>query len=148
MRAICRDNRNSPGTGSGFPDPVKAQQRCRVEADAQAPEDTWLRTAGCRHGQAAILRFGVQGTWTVGETRAGIEEEQSGRELSSAGPATRTKNAVFQVTRISSALSLYPRRRLQQLQRPASPDFPIHAPRLPGRSNAELGQCRRNLICS
>ena len=54
---------------------------------------------------------------------AGFTTEQSGREQSSSGPATRAQDAALQVCEIGTAVPHYPCRRPQYVQPPASPDF-------------------------
>lgn len=65
-----------------------------------------LRTPRCRHGQAALPRFGIQETSIVGAARAGVEEEQSSQEFPPTGPAADAKNSALQIRRVGPALSL------------------------------------------
>ncbi len=55
---------------------------------------------------------------------SGGRKNSRARELSLASPTAGTTNAAFQIGPISAAVSLYPRHRLQHLQRPAPSDFP------------------------
>src|SRR6266849_10414149 len=54
------------------------------------------------------------------------------------GPATRTEDAAFQISRIRSALRLDAFRRLQHLQSSASSDLPPHAAPVPGGGYSAL----------
>ena len=97
-----------------------------------------LRSYGAAARDLGIEKHHERGRW----------KEQSSGELASANPTTGTQDAGLQEPRISSEISLNPRRRLQHLQRPTSSDFSLYAPRLSRRSNGYLaGGGRLRIYC-
>ena len=54
----------------------------------------------------------------------GVRKNNRAENSHFAGPTSRTTNATFQTDPINAAVSLYPRHRLQHLQRPTSSDIP------------------------
>ena len=62
-------------------------------------------------GQAALLRRGQGGVEFVGSSRAGLAQEQSGREFPSTNTAAGAQDAALQIVGISPTLSVDSRRR-------------------------------------
>lgn len=80
-------------------------------------------------------------------------EKQPRRELPSADPTTRATAAGFQIPGLSPEVPHHPRRNLQHLQRPASPDQPTDPLPLPSRGGRHMGggddlnRCGRGKLC-
>src|SRR6202021_2542156 len=118
-------------------------QRRRDKAAAGKLMRKLLKKAGLRarhhhDRQAGLLWSGLCGAGSHCAARARPAAKQSGGALAPTGPATRTEDAAFQVSRIRSALRLDAFRRLQHLQSSASSDLPPHAAPVPGGSYGAL----------
>ena len=55
--------RRRRGRGPRRAGPVQAQQACRAETDAQAPEEIWLRPRSIDHGRFALVWRRRPGSW-------------------------------------------------------------------------------------
>src|SRR6202041_2854821 len=91
---------------------------CRRETDAQAAQETRLRARCAGYRQAALIRRGKGRNRLVGSPRAGLAQEQSGREFASTDSTTRAEDAAFQIARISPTILICSRRRPKHIQRP------------------------------
>ena len=98
-----------------IPGGISTKCSCRSTASACICGERWIAKARC---------------WISWSNRAGTR---------------RMTNATLQVARISATISFYTRRRLQQLQRPASFDFPKNITPVPWRCHERMAgrnRCR------
>ncbi len=87
------------------------------DSDGRYPSDQGFdECAGYR--QAALLRWGKGRNRLVASPRAGLAQEQSGREFAPTNSTTRAEDAAFQIARISPTILVCSRRRTKHLQRP------------------------------
>jgi len=97
-----------------------ARQASSREAHAQALKKQGLAPKLLVADKTALLRRGQNRDRLVGSTRAGLAQEQSGRDFAPACTATRAQDATLQVAGIRPVLSFNSRGRPQQFQRRAA----------------------------
>src|SRR5450432_900864 len=73
-------------------------------------------------------------------------EKQSGREFASTDPPKGAQDAALQKPRLSSEVPLNPCRRLQHIQRPASPHIGPNASHLPRCRNEHVARRSRGCL--
>jgi hypothetical protein len=106
-------------------------------------KQAFSRGAGDR--QVALLRRGKVRHEIVGLPRAGVAQEQSSREFTSADATTRMENAAFQIARISPTILVRSRPCPKHVRRLAPSHFPRHAPHLSRRSVPDVASRHRGL---
>ena len=116
------------------------KQEGGAQNDARTVEKERFCPRYLHHRQTAILRCCSEGFGPCQASWFWWQEEQPGGEFSLASPTTRTTNATFQIASISAAVFLYPRYRLQHLQRPTSSDFPKNIAPVSQPSNRACGK--------
>ena len=142
------------------PQPIQSGAPSRHPADLQTETlgrisgvarpcgvDRHLKEGMCPAKSTNHRYFDNARNWVVGSPRAGLAQEQSGREFASTDSTTRAEDAAFQIARISPTILVCSRRRPKHVQRPTPSHIPPHAPRLPRRSVPDVASrhCGLNL---
>ena len=105
---------------SGHPGSTKANPQAARKFDAKTPEEAGHHSSYHRHRQAWLLQLCAARTWDCAAARQRSLEEY--RAENSHQPLRQRERRMkrLEVTRIGTALSLNPRRRLQCIQYPTT----------------------------
>jgi hypothetical protein len=97
---------------------VQAKQARGVETDAQASQETPLRSGADGDGRLAFLQRRGTRPWDRRSPRAWPMAKQPRRELASTNPSKGAQDATIQESGFSTEISLHSRSGLQHIQRP------------------------------
>ena len=128
----------------GYAGPEAAKYSCGLKIATETPQEPRCSSGDHNDGQARILPCRMRENPLQRSSPAGKDAgEHPGREFASRHSTARTKTAAVQVSGISPESARHPRRHLQYLQCPTTPDQPVHPSSLPGPGLHGVGRSHR-----